>query len=103
MARRLTKDITRETLSVTDMKNNRVIVTLKAGDMFEFRSKGKRFRMDVPIANCYYMAMVYTAAQRYKERMARYLAGRKEGRRMRKPQRLPRIFHPSVYQALLMQ
>jgi len=100
MARQLTKDITRETLAVTDMKGNVQIVTLKAGDMLEFRSKGKRFRFEVPLMACYNMALIYTTHQWYKNRMAKYLQDKKDGRKVRKPRQLPKIFNAKIYEAL---
>lgn len=100
MPKRLTKDITRETLAVTNMRNNIQIVTLKAGDMLEFRSKGKRIRFEVPLAACYNMALIYTAQQSYKRRMVKYLEDKKNGRRVKTPRRLPKIFNPKLYEAL---
>jgi hypothetical protein len=102
MARKLLKDITRETLAVTDSKGNCQIVTLKAGDMLEFRSKGKRFRYEVPLAACYNMALIYTAHLWYKEKMAKYLRDKKDGRRVKRPRQLSRIFNAKLYEALKM-
>lgn len=100
MAKKLIKDITRETLAVTDMKSNIQIVTLKAGDMLEFRGKGKRFRFEVPLMACYNMALIYTCQQWYKKRMAKYLEDRKNGRKVKKPRSLPKIFNAKLYEAL---
>lgn len=99
--KKLLKSITRETLRMTDRKNLPVIVTLKAGDFLEFRSKGKRFRIEVPLAACYNMALVYTAKELYAIKLKRYLEGRKDGRRMRKPRQFPKIFNPKVYECLI--
>lgn len=100
MARQLIKDITRQTLAVTDLRQNIQIVTLKAGDMLEFRSKGKRFRFEVPLQACYNMALIYTAQQWYKKRLAKYLKDRQEGRKVRRPRPLAKVFSPKVYEAL---
>lgn len=100
MARKLLKDITRETLAVTNSKNNIQIVTLKAGDMLEFRSKGKRFRYEVPLAACYNMALIYTTQIWYKERMAKYLRDKKDGRRVKRPRQMSKIFNAKLYEAL---
>lgn len=100
MATKLLKDISRETLAVTDMKNQKQVITLKAGDMIEFRSKGKRFRYSVPLAACYNLALIYTHQQLYAEKLVRYQEGRKLGKKMRKPRPLPRIFSPKLYDAL---
>jgi hypothetical protein len=100
MATLLSKDVKRETISVTDMKGNTMIVTLKAGDMVEFRGKGKRVRYEVPLAACFNLAMIYTAHERYKERMKRYEEGRKQGRKMKRPRLMPKIFNEKLYQAL---
>ena len=102
MAKKLLKDITRETLAVTNMKNDIQIVTLKAGDMLEFRAKGKRLRFEVPLAACYNMALIYTAQQWYKQRMIKYLVDKKEGRRVKRPRPLSKIFSPKLYEALKM-
>jgi len=100
MATLLQKDVKRETYSVTDMKGNKMIVTLKAGDMLEFRPKGKRYRFDVPLHACLNLAMIYTASERYRERMKRYEEGRKQGRKMKRPRQMPKIFNEKLYQAL---
>jgi hypothetical protein len=100
MATKLLKDINRETLAVTDMKGNTQIVTLQAGDVLRFRSKGKRFSYSVPLAACFNLAIIYTAQQWYKERLARYLQGKKEGRKMKRPRQLPKIFNSKLYEAL---
>ena len=100
MATLLQKDVTRETFNVTDMKGNIMIVTLKAGDVLEFRAKGKRTRYEVPLAACFNLAMIYTASERYKERMNRYEEGKKAGRKMKRPRRMPKIFNEKLYQAL---
>ena len=100
---KLLKDVNRETLAVTDLKGNTQIVTLKAGDMLEFRTKGKRFRYVVPLAACYNLALIYTAKQWYKDKLARYQEGKKEGKKMRRPRPLPRIFNQNLYEALKMK
>jgi hypothetical protein len=100
MATLLQKDIKRETLAVTDMKGNKMIVTLKAGDVVEFRPKGKRYRFEVPLAACFNLAMIYTAHERYRERVKRYEEGRREGRKMKRPRQMPKIFNEKLYQAL---
>jgi hypothetical protein len=103
MATLLNKDISRETLAVTDMKGRKMIVTLKAGDMLEFRPKGKRIRYEVPLAACYNMAMIYTANEWYKEKLEKYHAKKKAGYRVKRPKRMPRIFNQKFYEALRMK
>lgn len=100
MATLLTKDIKRETIAVTDMKNTKMIVTLKAGDMLEFRAKGRKIVYEVPLGACFNLAMIYTASQRYKEKLQKYEEGKKMGKKMRKPKLMPRIFNEKLYQAL---
>jgi hypothetical protein len=100
MATLLKKDIKRETMAVTDMKGNKMIVNLKAGDILEFRGKGKRYKYEVPLAACFNLAMIYTAHERYKERIKRYEDGKKEGRKMKRPKQMPKIFNEKLYQAL---
>lgn len=102
MARKLMKDITRETLAVTNTKGEPQIITLKAGDMLEFRSKGKRLRFEVPLAACYNMALIYTVHQWYKEKMAKYLRDKKDGRRVKRPRQISKIFNAKLYEALKM-
>jgi len=100
MAIKLLKDITRETLMVTNSKGETQIITLKAGDVLEFRSKGRRFRYEVPLQACYHMALIYTAHLWYKEKMARYLQAKKDGRKVKRPKKLAPIFNPKLYEAL---
>lgn len=100
MATLLTKDVKRETLSVTDNKGQTMIVTLMAGDMLEFRPKGRRYRYEVPLAACFNLAMIYTASERYKQRVKRYEEGKKQGRKMKRPRQMPKIFNERLYQAL---
>jgi len=100
MAILLTKDINRETLAVKNTKGEKQIVVLKAGDMLEFRSKGKRFRYEVPLQSCYHMALIYTAHLWYKEKLAKYIKAKKEGRRAKRPRKLAPIFNAKYYEAL---
>lgn len=100
MATQLIKDVKRETIALYDNKGNKLIVTLKAGDMVEFRPKNKRYKYEVPLAACFNLAMIYTASERYKERVKRYEEGRKQGRKMKRPRQIPKIFNEKLYQAL---
>jgi len=100
MATLLQKDVKRETFAVTDIKGNKIIVTLKVGDVIEFRPKGKQYKYEVPLAACFNLAMIYTASERYKERVKRYEEGRKQGRKMRRPRLMPKIFNAKLYDAL---
>ena len=100
MAIKLTKDVRRETLAVTDTRGRLLIVTLKAGDMLEFRAKGKRFKYSVPLAACYNMALINTAHEVRRARVARYNERRKNGDRVRRPRPLAHIFNPRLYEAL---
>ena len=103
MATLLTKDISRETLAVTDMRGREIIITLKAGDMLEFRSKGKRTRYEVPLAACYNMSLIYTVNEWHKEKLKVYNEKKKMGFRVKRPKRLSRIFNQSYYEALRMK
>jgi hypothetical protein len=100
MATKLLKDLTRETLAVTNTKNEIQIVTLKAGDSLEFRSKGRRFRYEVNLQACYYMAVIQSAQRWYQEKLARYIELKKAGKKCKRPKPLPSIFHPKLYEAL---
>jgi hypothetical protein len=96
----LTKDIKRETLSVTDLRGQTMVVTLKAGDMLSFRPRGKRKSYEVPLQGCYHMALIFTAHETYKQRLKEYEDKRKLGIRARRPKKVPRIFSERAYQAL---
>ena len=96
----LKKDIKRETIAVTDFRNNKLIVILKAGDMLEFKIKRKKYGYIVPLAACFNLAMIYTAKERYDEKLKKYEEGKKIGRKMKKPKLLPKIFNEKLYQAL---
>ena len=72
MATLLKKDITRETYSVTDRRGRKVLVTLKAGDMLEFRVKGRRIRYEVPLASCLNLAFIQFMEDNYNERIKEY-------------------------------
>ncbi len=100
MATLLKKDVKRETFAVTDLKGNKMIVTLKVGDMLEFRAKGRKFSYEVPLGACFNLAMIYTASEKYKEKIKRYEEGKKAGRKMKRPRQLPKIFSEKLYQAL---
>ena len=103
MATKLTKDISRETLAVTDTKGNVQIITLKAGDILEFRPKGRRIRYEVPLQACYNMALVSTFQEIYKRRVQKYNEAKHTGAKARRPKPLPRIFNARVYEALGMK
>jgi hypothetical protein len=100
MATKLLKDITREALAVTNMRGEIQIVTLKAGDMLQFRPKGRRTKYEVPLQACYNMALIYSAQQWYKERIAKYIQDKKNGRKVKRPRPLPPIFNSKLYEAL---
>jgi hypothetical protein len=100
MATKLIKDLTRETLAVTNSKNEIQIVTLKAGDILEFRSKGRRFRYEVSLQACYYMSVIQTMQRLYQEKLTRYIELRKSGKKCKRPRPLPPIFSPKLYEAL---
>ncbi len=98
----LTKDVIRETLCVTNRRGEKVIVTLKAGDMLEFRVKGKRTRFEIPLQSCFYGAMIQHMEDVYKEKVKRYKQRKLLGQRTKRPKRPPRIFSKKWYQALKM-
>lgn len=102
MATLLTKDVTRETYGVTNRAGQKVIVTLKAGDMLEFRVKGKRTRYEVPLASCFNMAMIQYIEDQYKAKLKRYNDRKKLGMRTKKPKRPARLFSKKWYEALKM-
>ena len=72
MATLLTKDINRQTIAVTTRRGEPVIVTLKAGDLLEFRVKGKRTRSNVSLAHCFRLAEILSIEEVYSKRMAEY-------------------------------
>lgn len=100
MATLLTKDLSRETLAVTDHQGRKIIVTLEPGDMLEFRAKGKRMKYTVPLAACYNLALIFTVNSWYKEKMKVWKEKKKMGLRCRKPRRISAIFNQKYYEAL---
>ena len=100
MATLLKKDVVRETYSVTNFRGQKVIVTLKAGDMLEFRVKGKRVRYEVPLQSCMNLAFIQYMEDAYKEKVARYNERKKLGLRAIRPKRPPRMFGDKWYKAL---
>jgi hypothetical protein len=100
MATRLTRNISRECLAATDPSNRKLIVTLEAGDMIAFRPKGKRTTYKVPLQAVYFLALISTVNENYKERVAKWKDRKKAGERCRRPRPLPRIFNPTYYAAL---
>ena len=102
MATLLTKDVTRETYSVTNRKGDKIIVTLKAGDMLEFRAKGKRTRFEVPLGSCFYLAMIQHMEDEYRTKVKRYRLRKQLGVRAVRPKRPPQVFSKKWYKALKM-
>ncbi len=102
MATLLTKDVKRETLAVTNRRGEKVIVTLKAGDMLEFRIKGKRTTFEVPLQSCFYMGMIQYMEDAYKRKVKKYKEKKLLGQRSRRPKRPPAVFSKKWYQALKM-
>lgn len=102
MATLLTKDVIRETIAVTNRRGEKVVVTLKAGDMLEFRVKGKRTRFEVPLQSCFYMSMIQYMEDAYKRKVKRYKEKKLLGERVRRPKRPPKIFSKKWYEALKM-
>jgi hypothetical protein len=100
MATKLTKDVTRETYSVTDNRGNLYNVTLKAGDTIEFRAKGKRIRYEVPLQSVLTLAFIQFMEDNYKERVKKYKVKKSLGRRARRPKRPPKVFSKKMYEAL---
>ena len=100
MATLLKKDIVRETHSVTNRAGRKIIVTLKAGDMLEFRAKGKRIRYEVPLASCYIMATIQYIEDQYKVKIKKYNEKKAMGQRTRKPKRPAKLFTKKWYDAL---
>lgn len=88
MAILLTKNVTRQTIAVTNRKNEPVMVTLKAGDLLEFRVKGKRMRMEISLAHCFNLAFIMDADHRHHCAMEEYNRKKKAGyKNMRKPKK----------------
>jgi hypothetical protein len=96
----LKKDVTRETYSVTDRRGQKVIVTLKAGDMISFRVKGKRTRYEVPLQSVFYLSLIQYLHDQHKEKVKRWKERKSIGQRARKPSRPPRIYSKKFYDAL---
>jgi hypothetical protein len=103
MATLLTKDVERETFAVTNRRGEKVIVKMKAGDMLEFRVKGKRTRFEVPLASCFYLSMIQYMEDQYKKKMKRYKERKALGLRTKRPKRPPQVFSKKWYEALKMK
>ena len=102
MATLLRKDVVRETYAATNRRGEKIIVTLKAGDMLEFRLKGKRTRYEVPLQSCFNMALIQYMEDQYKDKLKNYNIKKKLGLRTKRPKRPARIFSKKWYQALKM-
>lgn len=100
MATLLTKDVVRETYGVTNFRGQKVIVTLKAGDMLEFRVKGKRTRYEVPLQSCMNLAFIQFMEDQYKEKVKHYKERKSLGQRTKRPKRPFRMFGDKWYKAL---
>ena len=103
MATLLKKDVIRETYGVKDRKGGKVIVTLKAGDMLEFRVKGKRLRYEVPLASCMTLAFIQFLEDQYKKKIVEYKKKKSLGQKTKKPKVPPKVFSTKFYQALKIQ
>lgn len=88
MAIKLLKSITRETLAVTNRRNEPVMVTLKAGDLLEFRVKGRRMRMEISLAHCFNLSIIMDADHRHHVAVEDYTRKKKAGyKNLRKPKK----------------
>lgn len=100
MATLLKRDITRETYGVKDHKGSKVLVTLKAGDMLEFRVKGKRIKYEVPLETCMRLAFIQFMEDQYKKKVIEYKKKKSIGQKTKRPKAPPRIFSEKFYKAL---
>ena len=100
MATLLKKDVVRETYSVTNRAGKKIIVTLKAGDMLEFRVKGKRTVYEIPLGSCLNLAMIQYIEDEYKNKLKKYKEKKALGIRTKKPKRPARLFSKKWYDAL---
>ena len=99
MATLLKNDVVRETYSVFDRKGNKIIVTLKAGDMLEFRPKGRRITYEIPLASCMNLAMIQFLQDNYKNKLQTYKQRKAAGLRAKKPRQPARVFSKQFYEA----
>lgn len=100
MATLLKKDITRETYGVKDRRGRKVLVTLKAGDMLEFRVKGKRLRYEIPLESCMTLAFIRFLEDQYKLKMEEYKRKKSIGQKTKRPKVPPKFFSEKYYKAL---
>jgi hypothetical protein len=77
-----------------------MIVTLKAGDMLEFRPKGRQIMYEVPLASCMNLAMIQFMHDNYNKKVRTWKQKKLLGKRTRKPRRPPRLFSKMYYDAL---
>ena len=94
------KELSRETLAVTNHKGQKMIITLEPGDVLTFRAKGKRTSYSVPIQACYNLALIHTVNSWHKKKMEEWHEKKKAGIRTRRPRKLTSVFSKSYYEAL---
>lgn len=99
MAVKLIRPIERELFSTT-RSNENIVITLKAGDLVEFRVKGRRTRVEVSLAHCFVLAQLIDANIRYNEAMKAYAEKKKMGLKARKPKKVAIPVNKIYFKAL---
>lgn len=100
MATKLIKTVKRETFS-TDRKGKPIIVSLEAGDMISFRTKGKRSEFRIYLGHCLAMAQLLTWNEQYQQKLKIYNEKKKAGyRNLKKPKRSQAPFNEMYYKIL---
>lgn len=100
MATKLNKTIKRELRFTGDWKGKPYMVEMKEGDTLEFRVKGKRRRIEIPLAQCVQLAEIWDAEHRYSEAMRMYKAKKALGRRVKKPRKADFPYNDVYFKAL---
>lgn len=100
MATKLNKTIKRELQFTGDWKGNPYMVEVKQGDVLEFRVKGKRRRIEIPLAQCVQLAEIWDAEHKYKEALNLYNAKKALGQRAKRPRKAEFPYNDVYFKAL---
>lgn len=102
--KKLDKTISREMflpVSILSRSLGTMIVSIKPGDLIEFRQKGKKTRFEVSLHSVFMLALLNSLTEHNKSRLQDYEIKRKAGIRARKPKKVYlNQFHPNLVKCL---
>lgn len=99
MITKLLNDVQRELLGThtnDKYRHRAIIITIKPGDLIEFRVKGTQQKFEVPLAQCFKLAQIIGISQKHKEAVNTYKEKRKAGFKVRKPKK-PVLPYSDIY------